>query len=195
MTIEHLTEWQVAVDIMNSSVITVAKVLDCEVMHPFGPSYTITSVNAGCFITAAVAYFMKKHGNTCNTVLACAPMSNGRAERMVKTIKTAVKKMVDNQERDWQECLTRVLYGCCLHLLCKGASLFELMVGTVSRMDLADSFAVIENASYKNGKFEQMSSSALRAEHQEEQMRIILFQARQRAVCSMWGIGFLVAHG
>lgn len=73
-------------------------------------------------------------------------MSNGRAERMVRPIKYAVKKMIISYRMDWEEYLPRVLYGYCRRRLSAGDSPFEIMFGIVPRMYLDNSFALTSNS-------------------------------------------------
>ena len=63
-------------------------------MYSFGPPQTIVSDSATCFTASAVYSSMAHHGITWCTVLTYAPMSNGRAERMVGTLKPAVRDTV-----------------------------------------------------------------------------------------------------
>ncbi|CDF33201.1 unnamed protein product [Chondrus crispus] len=106
-----------------------------EIMYSFGPPRTIVSDNATCFTASAVSSFMARHGITWRTVLAYAPMSNSRAERMVGTLKAAVRKTVLGTGMEWDEALTQVLYGYRRRAMKNGVSPFELMYGIPPRMD------------------------------------------------------------
>lgn len=63
ITVEHLTGWPVAVATKESLATIVAKFIESEFMHPFGPLKNIISDNTGCFIAAAITDFMKKTWN------------------------------------------------------------------------------------------------------------------------------------
>lgn len=54
---------------------------------------------------------MEKQGIKWKTVMVYSPMSNDRAERMVRTIKTSLRNMVLGDARDWEEAIPSVLYG------------------------------------------------------------------------------------
>lgn len=67
----------------------------CEKIIPvFGAPRTIISDNATCFTAKVLQDFMSKQGIRWHTVLAYAPMSNGKAERMVGTIKRSIGRIV-----------------------------------------------------------------------------------------------------
>ena len=104
-------------------------------MYSFGPPGTIVADNATCFTASAVSSFMARHGITWRTVLAYAPMSNCRAERMVGTLKAAVRKTVLETGMGWDQALTQVLYGYRRRTMKNGVSPFELMYGVPPRMD------------------------------------------------------------
>lgn len=70
---------------------TVIYFMKTEVLYQFWPPRIIISDNATCFTTKKLQKFMKVNGTTWKTVLEYAPISNGRAERMVGTLKSAVK--------------------------------------------------------------------------------------------------------
>ena len=94
-------------------------------MYSFGPPWTIVSENATCFTASAVSSFMGPHGITWRTVLAFAPMSNGRAERMIGTLKTAVRKTVLETGMEWGKALTQVFYEYHRRALSDGVSPFS----------------------------------------------------------------------
>ena len=104
-------------------------------MYSLGPSQTIVSDIAAWFTASAVSSFMARHGITWRTVLANAPMSNGKAERMVGTLKAAARKTVLDTEMEWDKALTQVLYGYRRCALRNGVSPFELMYGVPLQMD------------------------------------------------------------
>lgn len=62
-------------------------------MQPFGPPNTIISDNASCFSAMVVKKFVKNQGITWKSVLAYVPMSNGRAERMMGTLKKSIGRI------------------------------------------------------------------------------------------------------
>lgn len=49
---------------------------------------------ASCFTAQALPYFMRYHGTEWHTVLAYAPMSNGKTERIVGTMKCSIGRFV-----------------------------------------------------------------------------------------------------
>ena len=94
VAVEHQTGRPIAIATADSTAQVVLDFVKREIMYSFGPPRTIASDNATCFTASAVYSFMAQHGITWRTVLAYATMSNGRAERMVGTLKAAARKTV-----------------------------------------------------------------------------------------------------
>ena len=82
-----------------------------EIIKPFGPPKTIVSDNAGYFTSGVLKSFMSSWKIDWKTVLAYAPMSNGRAERTVDTLKS-VSKLVKKDSTDWESKLGQAMYEC-----------------------------------------------------------------------------------
>lgn len=66
--------------------------------------------------------------------MVCTAMSNGPAERMVRTMKSAVGKVVSRKLFDWELAILRVLHGYRSRGLPSGYSLFQLLYRVSSRM-------------------------------------------------------------
>ena len=135
VAVEHLTGWPIAIATADITAQVVLKFVKREIMYSFGPPQTIVSDNTTCFTASAVSSFMVQHGINRRTVLAYAPMSNGRAERMVGTVKTAVRKTVLETGMEWDKALIQILYGYCGRALSNDVSPFELMYGVPPRTD------------------------------------------------------------
>lgn len=61
------------------------------------------SDNAGCSNALALVNFMKEHGTTWKRVVAYTPMSNGKAEQVVGTLKKVVGRLVKGTQGRWSE--------------------------------------------------------------------------------------------
>lgn len=87
----------------------VVDVLNTEMVLPFVPPRRVVSDNATAFSAAVVKEYMKSHGIEWKPVLAYFPMADGRAVRMVATIKLALNRTVVRADLDIAEVLPRVL--------------------------------------------------------------------------------------
>lgn len=106
------------------------------------------------------------------TVLAYAPMSNGKAERMVGTIKRSVKKMLLGTDTTWPKVLQSVLYGYRRRSLSGGPSPFERMYGAAPRMDVAD--IVVTGASTLHTRaVELLALTSVRAQQVEQATSVL----------------------
>lgn len=93
---EHLTSWPVVTPIARSTAQVVLEFMKQEVLDPFVSPRTVVSEIARCFTAVVVQELMAKNGSDWKTVLAYAPMPNGRAERMVGTMKRRVSRLVED---------------------------------------------------------------------------------------------------
>ncbi len=138
VAVEHLTGWPVASPMKDSTAKSVIQFLKKEVVEPYGPPATIISDNAMCFKAQSVASFMSRYGISWKPTLSYAPMSNGRAERMVGTIKKAIKKVVLTEGGEWDAVLPGVLYAYRRRSMPGGKSPYELLYGIQPRMTAVD---------------------------------------------------------
>ena len=95
VAVEHLSGWPIAKPTATSTAEEVVKFIEEEIVYSFSSPGMIVSENATWFTAAELDNLMKKHGIERKTVLAYAPMSNGRAERMIGTLKRAARKQLD----------------------------------------------------------------------------------------------------
>lgn len=132
--VEHLTSWSIVVPTRHTTAEVVRNFMSTEIIQPFGIPNTVVSDNAQCFTAAVMTEFNQQQGIERKTVLAYAPMSNGRAERMVKNIKAGIKKLALDGGIDWDEDVRKVVYGYRRRPLVSGFSPFELMYGIPPRL-------------------------------------------------------------
>lgn len=90
-------------------------------------------------------------------------MSTGRAERMLHTFKIELKKMVEGQHADWEECLPQVLLGYQCRRHATGLSPFELMFWLVACMNQSEPIALMPGSLEEHHRLENTASMGLRA--------------------------------
>ena len=123
----------------------------------------LISDNATCFTANTLARFCHQHKIQWKPVLAYAPMSNGRAERMVGTIKRSLAKSAFKNSTNWDQLLTQTIYGYRRRRLAEGFSPFELMYGVPPRMGQADQKPLLHASTTNNRSIELSAASAARA--------------------------------
>lgn len=89
----------------------VAEFVEREMLDPLGPPKNIVSDNEVCFTDASVSHFMEVHGVEWKTVAGYPPMSNGRAERMVVTVKKSIRKTLSNVDLNWVQSVPQIRIG------------------------------------------------------------------------------------
>lgn len=145
IAVEHLTSWPMVRATKTATADIVAEFLEKEILHPFGPPETVVSDNANCFTAARVSRLMEAHGVKWKTVAEYAPMSNGRAERMVGTVKKAIAKTLLNEDTTWVQSIPQVLYGYRRRRLAGDLSPFQLMYGVVPRFSSLDPSPLLDD--------------------------------------------------
>lgn len=72
-------------------------------------TYCLTvSDNASCFTDKVVKEIMKSHSVVCISLIVYAPMSNGRAENMVGTLKKLIEKLMVVGNGNWESQVSNV---------------------------------------------------------------------------------------
>ena len=164
--VEHLTGWPIVCPTPTATAAEVIAFVEEQVIMPFGRPRVILSDNGSCFTAGSLENFMEQNNIKWKTVLAYAPISNGRAERMVGTIKREIGKMVQSRPNDSDRVFSNVLYGCRRRKLASGFSSYELMYGIVSRMPLEYSNdANFEDSTAENRNMETLAIATYRATH------------------------------
>ncbi len=107
-------------------------------------------------------------------MLAYAPMSNGRAKRMVGTLKRAIKKMDLKESSSWYLVLPDALYGYRRRRLESGYSPFELLYGIPPRMEVDDVAHLVTASEIQHREIELASALSKRANKVSIRRAIIL---------------------
>lgn len=123
-----------------------------------------------------------------------AYISNGKAERMVRSIKIAVKKMVVGQGMDCEESLPNVLYVYHHLRLSSGAPPFVLTDEVVSRVESSDAVALISNASENHRRLELPANVALWARRRDDQELVLTNKVFAECSRFNFGDGVLIVH-
>lgn len=127
--VEHLTGWPILKPTWDATSKTVRGFMEKEVIHPFGAPKVVVSDNAGCFTAHNLVKFMDVHGTKWKPVAAYAPMSNGKAERMVGTIKKDIGRLVEREPTKWAEKCEGAVAGYRKRRASGSRSPFELLYG------------------------------------------------------------------
>ena len=163
VAVEHLTNWPIAIPCTNATADVVIDFVKTHIIYTFGPPKRIISDNATCFTATNLKAFMKNEGIDWHTVMAYAPMSNGKAERMIGTIKKSVTKAVKNNPKSWDLVVPSILYGYRRRQGPSGFSPFELMYGAPASMTTPEVHALHEYPSEEVRKLELEAAEAWRA--------------------------------
>lgn len=127
VAIEHLTGWPIAISTDEAAALTVIAFMRKEIIYNiFSPRF-VFSDNATCFLATTLQIVMKEYETKWKAVLAYTSMSNGKAKRMVGTLKRAVACLITNGTIPSGEALYKVVYGYRRRRASSGLFSFELM--------------------------------------------------------------------
>lgn len=94
ISVEHVTGWPIArCTKRDNSDVVQSFVLEKSIFIFETPEVKISD-KARCFLAVALQQIMKKHGISWKKVCSYTPMSNWRVERIVVTIRRAIKESV-----------------------------------------------------------------------------------------------------
>lgn len=136
--VEHLTSWPIVNATVTNTTDVVTNFVPEGILHPFGPPRQIVSDNVICFTVSMVTEMLEAGVIQWNTVAEYAPMSNGRAERMVGSMKKAVSETVLTPEKTCVGAVPAILYGFRRRRLEGHLSPFFLMYEVVPRLSDRD---------------------------------------------------------
>lgn len=80
-----------------------------QIIYNFLPQGVVTSDNASCFISKTLQDAMKKFGLLWKPVLAYVPLSNGKAERMVGTLRRVIARLMTSESLNWDQALPKAI--------------------------------------------------------------------------------------
>lgn len=195
IAVEHLTGWPFATAVESTTAQMVIDFVEKEITLTFGPPVTMISDNATCFTSGTLVDFLKMNSISWGTILAYAPMSNGRAEHMGLTVKSTIKKMVIGHGDSWEDLLPKVLFEYSRRRLLSGFSPFELMFGVPPRLVHTDATSALTNITQDHRVNELLAFRMWRAGRIMEQLRRQEQMGVARGVRFQVGDWVLVAHG
>ena len=108
--VEHLTGWPVAQSLLESlfNSVGVLQFVEKEILTTYGNPVTIMSDNDSKFRSESISDYAKKSGIEWKYVTAYNPRGNAKVERMVGTLKRAIRKIA----------LATILNGTCVSTPC-----------------------------------------------------------------------------
>ena len=153
--VDFLSRWVEAKAVRNADAASAATFLYEDVICRYGTPETLQSDNGSHFINEIITNLNTILGIHHKRSTPYYPQSNGRVERVVGTIKTSMKKAVDelgadsNEKIPWTGCLAAVLwvYRCTAHSTTRVSPAF-LVFGSNIRLPLenGDGYTVIPDS-------------------------------------------------
>lgn len=129
VVVEHVTGWPIVDATITATAEVVKTFMETYIIPSFGTPGTVVSVNTTCITARALQDFRHRHNTKWCTVLACASMSSGRAERMVGTMKRGIEKLENKSGVDWDTVVERLMFWYFQRQQRDGKSPFELLYG------------------------------------------------------------------
>ena len=111
IAVEHLTGWPMAVPLPTNLSTDVASFVEENIVKPYQAPRMMLSDNGSQFTSQYLSFYAKSRDIDWRTSAGYNPQGNGRAERMVRTIKDSISKLVEDKVTAWDEYIDVVLRG------------------------------------------------------------------------------------
>ena len=109
--VEHFTRWPISRAYPNALASIVTTFLEDNIFEPYAIPKMILSDSGSQFTAAHTVDFALTHGIRWVRTSPYNPRGNGRAERMIRTLKDALAKMIANHVTDWDLHLSAAVRG------------------------------------------------------------------------------------
>ncbi|BFG41093.1 hypothetical protein CerSpe_273670 [Prunus speciosa] len=106
---DYFTKWVEAKALKSISSAAVITFIKKQIIHRFGILETITTDRGTSFISKVIQNFAEEYNTKFVQSSPYFPRENGQAESTNKVLINIIKKMADNNPRDWHERLSKAL--------------------------------------------------------------------------------------
>lgn len=138
MAVEYYTNWPVAKAVRRADSATVINFLYEEIFCAYGP-YKILTDNGSHFSNEEVEKFAKYVNTKHQFAAPYHPQTNGKVEQLNITIVRGIRKMIDNNPKNWDVLLPSMLYAYRTKVHKRlNISPYEALFGTAPRLPSMD---------------------------------------------------------
>lgn len=144
VTLEHLASQSIVACTRRSTAEVVITFMESQFIEPFGAPGGDYEWKCHLLQSENPTKVRGEDLGIVETVLAYAPMSNGRAERMFRTIRRGSQKTFEDVGAACDTVVDKVFFGYCKRLMCSDVSSFDLLYEFKPR-------TIPKNDCYKDG--------------------------------------------
>lgn len=108
LSVDYLSTWMILKPTKSQTLTGAMKFFEGEIIRQFGSPRAIFTDGDPAVISAAWLWALKSKGIAVKIVAPCSPQENGRAERIVKTVKAALTKVVLIKECNWVKKIKKI---------------------------------------------------------------------------------------
>ena len=141
VAVEHVTRWPVARAFPNALSSVVTTFLEENIIQPYEIPRMILSDNGPQFISQHTLSFARAQGIRWSTTSPYNPRGNGRVERMVRTLKDSLAKLVEDHVHNWDLHLATAVRGYRIRPTREHPSPYFMLFGTAPRVLPSDAAA------------------------------------------------------
>uniref|UniRef100_A0A1A7Z5N2 Integrase catalytic domain-containing protein n=2 Tax=Iconisemion striatum TaxID=60296 RepID=A0A1A7Z5N2_9TELE len=134
--IDAFSKWVEIVPTAKNDALTVAKAICKTIIATHGIPQTLYSDNGTHFVNDVIQHMAEHLGITLKNHCAYHPQSAGLVERTNGTIKSRLRKCMEETKRPWPECLDLVKLYMRIPPTDKGLTPFEIIYGRVYRLPI-----------------------------------------------------------
>lgn len=129
MAVKHLIRWVITRSPKKQTADVAKLFWRTEIVGQFGSSSVVWTDQGPAFLLTAWTKTLKAAGTVPKTTDTYSPQSNGRAERMIQTIKDAIGRSIASTHAKWDELLLSIVDSIRAERAKDGHSPYELMFG------------------------------------------------------------------
>lgn len=129
LAVEHLSRWVILKPTKSQTSTEAIKFFEDEIVRQFGSPGAIVTDGGPAFVSTAWRSALRSEGTNAKIVAPYSPQANGRAERMVRTVKAALTKVVLSEGGEWDAKIRAIERFYRTRSASDGFSPFDMMYG------------------------------------------------------------------
>lgn len=161
VAVEHLSGWPIALAVQRVDAVAVTDFIEQLIVRPYTIPRMMISDNGTPFASSHTQQYAKRRGIDWRFVAAYNPQGNGRAERMIRTLKNAISKMVHDNLTEWDCALPAALEGYRVRPTRERPSPFEVLFATKPRVLPEDTIIIpqVQDEAYRALEVAQIAAT------------------------------------
>lgn len=152
MAVEHLTEWAIIRAVKSQTSANAVQIFRQKIIAQFGSPQVMVTDNGPDFVSFSWRHALTEAGAKPKTIAPCNSQSNGRAERMVHTLKIGARRILAAANGKWDIKFSDIEHSHCARRMNNGILLHFLMFGTKRRLPRVETMPELDEKGDQRGE-------------------------------------------